>query len=67
MKYCDTRNREYINFCKRQYIRDHLFECYQKICKGENNDVDVNVLIQHHRKVITSMELTGKNKNKYKG
>ena len=66
MKYCDTRMREYINYCKRQYIKDHLFDCYQKICKGENNDTAVNVLIRHHRKVINSMELKGKNKNNYK-
>jgi hypothetical protein len=62
MKYCDTRQKEYINYNKHQYIREDLVNCYQKLCKGE----DINNIIKCHRKVITSMELTGKNKNKYK-
>ena len=66
MKYCDAQNREYVIHCKRQYIKDHLFECYQKISQGENNDNQVDVLIRHHRNAINSMELKGKSKSKYK-
>ncbi len=58
MKYCDTRQNEYINYSKRLYIRENLINCYQKICKGE----DINNIIKLHKKVITSMQLTGKNK-----
>lgn len=62
MKYCYTQQKEYINYNKRLYIREHLVNCYQKICKGE----DINHIIKSHKRVITSMDLTGKNKNKYK-
>ena len=62
MKYINTQLREYINYNKRRYIREHLFDCYNKLCKGE----DINNIIKWHKKVIISLELTGKNKNKYK-
>ena len=62
MKYCDTQQNEYINFNKRQYIREDLLKCYKKLCEGE----DINNIIKSHKKVIISMELNRKNKNKYK-
>lgn len=65
MKYRNTQEYEFINKNKRDLIKEHLLECYQKICNGKN-DSNIDVLIRHHRKVITSMALNGKNKNKYK-
>ena len=62
MKYIDKRYNAYNDFSKRIYIREHLLECYQKLCTGE----DIDNLIKSHKKVIVSMELNGKNKNKYK-
>jgi len=62
MIYRDSQNYEYINKHKRDNIKDDLFECYKKLCKGEN----VNKLIRSHKRFIIGMELNGKNKNKYK-
>ena len=62
MKYRNTQQYEYVNKLKRDYIKEHLFECYRKLCKGE----DIDNLIKSHKKIICDMELIGKNKNKYK-
>jgi len=61
MKYRSTQNYEYINKIKRDIIKEHLVECYKKLCDKE----DINVLIRQHKRFINLMELNG-NKNKYK-
>ena len=48
MIYRDSHRYEYINKYKRDNIKEHLFECYKKLCNGEN----VNGLIQSHKRFI---------------
>lgn len=63
MKYRNTQMYEYDNKLKRDYIKEHLLKCYDKLYKGEN----VDGLIRVHRCVINEMELPGNNrKKKYK-
>ena len=62
MKYYSTQSREYDNRINRRYIKEHLFDCYQKLCMGE----DINYLMSCHKKEIILTGINGKNKNKYK-
>lgn len=47
---------------KRDYIKENLLEAYKNILNGS----DIKAIIKGHKKVIDSMVLKGKNKNKYK-
>ena len=62
MKYRDTRVYQSENKNKRDFIKEDLFECYEKLCKGE----DVSHLIKSHRRFINNMQLNGNSKKKYK-
>ena len=62
MRYSNMQQYEYNIKLKRIYIKEHLVECYDKICRGEN----INDLIRVHKRFINSMELNGNKINKYK-
>lgn len=63
MKYQNNKLEEFYTYNKHLLIREHFFECYKKLCKGEN----IENLINSHKKFINSFNLKGNNKkNKYK-
>ncbi len=63
MTYRNGQIYEYGNRVKRDQIKHHFIECYDKLCRGEN----VNALMRNHKRFIDDMVLNGNNsKNKYK-
>jgi len=60
------RNVEY----SRQLVRDHLLESYYLINKlnknnhSNDNDIDIDFIINTHKKFIIKTKITGKNKYK---
>lgn len=53
---------EYLRKNKVNEIYMDLLTCYNKLLKEEN----INTLINNHKKLISKLGLSGKNKNKYK-
>tara|TARA_Y100001980_G_C14327682_1_gene146152 strand:- start:156 stop:446 length:291 start_codon:yes stop_codon:yes gene_type:complete len=62
MKHTNTRHAADIDKFKRDMIKKDLFECFLKLEK----EATVIPLIKQHKKLINSLELKGKKKNKYK-
>ena len=62
MKYTNTRQNADIDKLKRDFIKKDLFDCFLKLEKEAN----VVPLIKQHKRLINSLELKGKQKNKYK-
>jgi len=70
--YYNTQTYEFINKNKRDYIKEHLLECYTKILTEYNSssreNSSIESFIRSHKRLINIMDLNcyGKNKNKYK-
>ena len=62
MKYTNTRQNADIDKFKRDLIKKDLFDSFLKLEKEAN----IEQIIKQHKRLINSLELNGKQKNKYK-
>lgn len=62
MKYINTREREYNNKNKRDAIYHNLRNSYDRIVNKES----IDLIIRDHKRLINSLDIKGKPKNKFK-